>query len=385
MKKSSIKKSSIKKSSIKKSSIKKSSIKKSSMKKSITMKNQVLGLKNTNRNLSKAKSNLLVTFLLLLFILFITACGGGSSGSSTGGSNTGGSDTGGNDNRFEGSGVDKDGDGLIEIDNLTKLNNIRHNLAGTAYQSSPTATPDTEGCPSGICNGYELIKNLDFDRDGDGSTWIVSNGVYSLDADDSTSYFNTSENTSDGGWEAIPSFATIFEGNGFAINNLATITSSDNLGLFKEIATSAEVRNLRITHALFKNNSTTGTNSNLITTGILAGRSLGSITNVMTTGIVVADNGAYDRVGGLVGYQESGSITGSNASADVDGGAGFYDRAGGLVGYQESGSITASYSSGNADGGNGSQDYAGGLVGEQQGGSIIASYTTGNVYGGNGF
>ena len=80
---------------------------KSSIKKSITMKNQVLGLKNTNRNISKAKSNLLVTFLLLFCILFITACGGGSSGSSTGGSNTGGSNTGGsgtggNDNRFEG-------------------------------------------------------------------------------------------------------------------------------------------------------------------------------------------------------------------------------------------------------------------------------------------
>ena len=349
------------------------------MEKSFTMKNQVLGLKNTNRNLSKAKSNLLVTFLLLFCILFITACGGGSSGSSTGGSDTGGSD-----NRFEGSGVDKDGDGLIEIDNLTKLNNIRHNLAGTGYQSSPTAAPDTEGCPSGICNGYELIKNLDFDRDGDGSTWIVNSGVYSLDTDDSTSYFNTSENTSDGGWEAIPSFTAIFEGNSFAINNLAIITSSDNLGLFKEIATSAKIRNLRITRALFKNNSTAGTSSNNINTGILAGRSLGSIANVMTTGIVVADNGAYDALGGLVGSQESGSITGSNASADVDGGNGRNDRVGGLVGSQGSGSITASYATGNTYGRNGNFDEVGGLVGRQESGSITSSYANGNAYGGNG-
>ena len=382
-------------------------MKKSSIKKSITMKNQVLGLKNTNRNISKAKSNLLVTFLLLFFILFITACGGGSSGSSTGGS---GSSTGGNGNNFTGSGVDRDGDGLIEIDNLTKLHNIRHNLAGTGYQSSPTATPDTEGCPSGICNGYELIKNLDFDRDGDGSTWIVNSGVYSLDADDSTSYFNTS----DGGWETIPSFATIFEGNGFAINNLAIITSSDSLGLFKEIATSAEVRNLRITRALFKNNSTAGTNSNNINTGILAGRSFGSIANVMTTGIVVADNGAYDRVGGLVGSQESGSITDSDASGNIDGGngggnyvgglvgyqasgsitdsnasgnaegRGGIDYVGGLVGYQASGSITDSYATGNTDGGSGFQDYVGGLVGRQNGGIVVASYASGNVEGGEG-
>ena len=35
------------------------------------------------------------------------------------------------------------------------------------------------GCPSTNCNGYELVVNLDFDRDGDGtfvegSPWVIA-------------------------------------------------------------------------------------------------------------------------------------------------------------------------------------------------------------------
>ena len=258
------------------------------------------------------------------------------------------------------------------------MNNIRHNLAGTAYQISPTATLDTEGCPNGICNGYELTQNLDFDRDRDGSTWIVSNGVYSLDAGDSISYFNTS---SGNGWEAIPSFAAIFEGNGFAINNLASISSASNLGLFSEIDASAEVRNLRITRALFKNNSTAGNDRNDIATGILAGSSSGSIVNVMTTGVVVADNGNFDVVGGLVGIQQAGIIVASYATGNANASNGDRNKAGGLVGIQQAGIIVASYATGNVDGGNGGTDFIGGLVGSQSNGSIVASYATGNVNG----
>ena len=238
-----------------------------------------------------------------------------------GGDNSGDGRTiiGGGDNSDDGGSVltplvvDKDGNGLIEIDNLTKLDNIRYNTLGTSYKTSSTDTGSTEGCPSGGCNGYELTENLNFDKDGDGSTWTESSGVYSLDADDSTSYFNTS-NINSGGWQAIPSFSAIFEGNGHMINNLAAISSNVNLGLFGEVTASAEVRNLHITRAFFKNNSTAGTDINFITTGILAGRSSGSITAVITTGVIVANNGNYDNVGGLVGYQGGGSITASYAT-----------------------------------------------------------------------
>ena len=279
--------------------------------------------------------------------------------------------------------IDGDGDGLIDIESLTKLYNIRYNPAGTSYKTSSSDTGSTEGCPSGVCNGYELTVNLDFDRDGDGSTWTESSDAYSLDVDDSTSYFNTS-NTSIGGWQAIPSFSAIFEGNGFAIRNLAAITSNDNLGLFGEIDTSAEIRSLNITNALFKNNNAAGTNTNFIATGILAGRSAGSISAVGTSGEVVAGAGSYDSVGGLVGFQEGGSITASDASGNVDGGAGDNDSVGGLVGVQQDGNIIVSYVTGSAEGGAGGSDSVGGLVGMQQNGSIIASYATGSAEGGAG-
>ena len=234
---------------------------------------------------------MLVTFLLLFCILFFIAACGGNSGSSAGGSGSAGGNGGGGGSSVR---VDKNGNGLIEINNLTELNNIRYNPAGTSYKTSAVDAGSTGGCPSGACNGYELTANLDFDRDGDGSTWTESSGVYSLDTADSTSYFNTSS----GGWQAIPSFSAIFEGNGYIINNLATITSSDNLGLFKEITVFAKIRRLSITRALFKNNSTAGTETNFIATGILAGRSAGSIVAVRTNGVVVADDGNYDNVGG---------------------------------------------------------------------------------------
>ena len=48
--------------------------------------------------------------------------------------------------------VDDDNDGLIEICNLNGLDHVRHNLAGTSYKDSATATGNTTGCASGGCN-----------------------------------------------------------------------------------------------------------------------------------------------------------------------------------------------------------------------------------------
>ena len=77
--------------------------------------------------------------------------------------------------------ADRDGDGLIEVDSLTKLHNMRHNLAGTSYKSSATSVGNTLGCPRRGCNGYELTRDLDFDADGDGSSWTAnSDGSYLL-------------------------------------------------------------------------------------------------------------------------------------------------------------------------------------------------------------
>ncbi len=56
---------------------------------------------------------------------------------------------------------DADGDGLIERWNATMLDNMRYDLAGTSYKASATDAGDSEGCPAGGCNGYELMANID--------------------------------------------------------------------------------------------------------------------------------------------------------------------------------------------------------------------------------
>ena len=93
--------------------------------------------------------------------------------------------------------VDDDGDGLIEILDLTMLHNMRYNLEGTTYRTNIRGVADASGCPSSGCFGYELISNLSFDTDGDG-TWSGdhSNG-YTLDSDDSASPYFVVAN---GGW-----------------------------------------------------------------------------------------------------------------------------------------------------------------------------------------
>ena len=113
--------------------------------------------------------------------------------------------------------VDNDGDGLIEIWNLTQLNHMRHNLAGTGYRTTEPdwngadntfdnaddevvvwkanrnyAPGNTSGCPSKdhdndantaavpTCHGYELMADLDFrDASAEGyqKKWVALNNA----------------------------------------------------------------------------------------------------------------------------------------------------------------------------------------------------------------
>ena len=104
--------------------------------------------------------------------------------------------------------VDRDGDGLIDIDSLEKLNNIRYNLAGISYKTSSNSLLLVEGCPNRICRGYELTRDLDFDRDGDGSTWSISGETYTVDSGDATSYFSATS-----GWSPIGNLTDPFQGS----------------------------------------------------------------------------------------------------------------------------------------------------------------------------
>ena len=75
---------------------------------------------------------------------------------------------------------DLDNDGLIEINDLADLDEIRNNLDGSSLYASST------GCPAEGCNGFELTADLDFDTNGNGE----------IDAEDD--YWNDGR-----GWEGI--------------------------------------------------------------------------------------------------------------------------------------------------------------------------------------
>ena len=105
---------------------------------------------------------------------------------------------------------DLDDDGLIEINDLADLDEIRNNLDGKTLYGSNAGCPDADdGTVNGGCIGFELTTDLDFDTNQDGV----------MDADDD--YWNYGE-----GWNPVGSdstnyhFTATFEGNGHVIRNL---------------------------------------------------------------------------------------------------------------------------------------------------------------------
>ena len=281
--------------------------------------------------------------------------------------------------------VDRDGDGLIEIDRLLMLHNMRHNLAGTSYKTSTASVGNSSGCPDALCRGYELTRNLDFDVDGNGNTWSGNaEDGFTLDLEDSQADYFPVDGNGAGGWlpigDKIDPFVAVFDGNGHKISNLAIRRDKTYIGLFGRTGRGAAIRNLGLVDNLA---DYIGSSDRNIYIGGLVGFSRGSITASYATG-AVAGGAGNDSVGGLVGYQYEGSITASYATGDADGGEGDNDRVGGLVGLQIYGLITASYATGDADGGEGDDDRVGGLVGYLDRGWITASYATGDADDGDG-
>ena len=229
--------------------------------------------------------------------------------------------------RFNGD-VDKDNDGLIEINNVEGLNAIRYQADGTGYRKQAQDPKVTIGCPAEGCKGYELTANLDLSRKDN--------------------------------WLPINLFQGIFEGNGHTISNLKINRSDTNrVGLFSYIGRHAEINNIGLLNVDIKGNNHVGS---------LVGRNGGSITNSYATGYVKGN----EYVGGLAGWNYWGSIANSYAKGSVDG----RYRVGGLVGQNYVGTIANSYATGSVDGGH----YVGGLVGWANG-SITDSYATGSVDG----
>ena len=191
--------------------------------------------------------------------------------------------------------VDDDNDGLIEINTLEDLDNIRYNLAGTSYKTSAIDPGNTNGAPGSGLNGYELVRNLDFN--------------------DPTSYSSGMVNTAWGtgsGWVPIGNnstqFTGILEGNDCKITNLMIRRNTQYVGLFGYIGTRGQVRNLGLENAVA---DYTGNSISTISIGLLVGQSRGRIIAVYTSGIAVGGAGSFDNVGGLVGENISAIITAS--------------------------------------------------------------------------
>ena len=277
--------------------------------------------------------------------------------------------------------VDKDNDGLIEIETLEDLDAIRYQLDGSGYRTSATASKITTGCPNGRCTGYELTRNLDFMDDN--SYRIPTNKAR---------YIVTT--TTEVGWQPIGNsssmpFSATFDGNGYTISNLMiNRTNTRYVGLFGYTRSRAKIANLGLLDvdisgrsfvgSLVGNNNGTIISSHAMGTvlgrfdigGLVGVNQGGTITNSYAMGAV---SGRLD-IGGLVGRNDDGSITHSYAIVEVKGSS---NRVGGLAGRNDDGSIMNSYATGSVDG----EEDIGGLVGSNDNGIIMNSYATSDISG----
>ena len=162
---------------------------------------------------------------------------------------------------------DTDDDGLIEIHNLAQLNNIRwdadgdgqlgtwrgmhdgkNRAAGTpTYEESFPNAAEGMGCPDTGCRGYELMADLDFDSNGDGSvTADDHDGAYWKGG---SGWFSSKI-----GAYGRP-YSAEFNGNGHTISNLfinmtdwhKTNGSTREVGLFGRVT--GTIRNLGVINA----------------------------------------------------------------------------------------------------------------------------------------
>ena len=271
--------------------------------------------------------------------------------------------------------MDRDGDGLIDINYLENLDAIRNHLDGL-----PVACGENN---DEACRGYELIRSLDFNDD-----------TFYLDAD-----ANRARWTTGAGWEPIGDFSNPFNAIFMASTENLTISNltidrrnEPGVGLFGE--SFGRITDIHLSDVSVKGFSVVGglvgSNRGQITassvTGFVesvsawAGGLVGTHWDEINNSYAQVDVSGYSSVGGLVGYS-FGTITDSYAFGDVKA----RSFGGGLVGFNQA-PIARSYASGSVE----SAFYGGGLIGYNdsyidsisRGGVIENVYATGNVIGG---
>ena len=265
---------------------------------------------------------------------------------------------------------DADNDGLIDITTLAQLDAIRHDLNGDgnpagaagiaafrkAFPHRVRSVAGRMGCqptdhdsmPStpdqATCTGYELLNDLDFDTNRDGS--VGSGDEYS-------------NWTPIGGLNA-PYTGTL-QGNGHIINNLRCIHYGGRyIGLFGALGTRGNnvPQKGRIDALGVTNANVLGWQG----VGVLVGLNSGHIVGSYATGSVT---GTSNFIGGLVGrthhpnHRDYSRIIASYSTVTVTGPG----QLGGLVGLHSNGPIIASYAAGPVS----STSQSGGLTGTSAG------------------
>ncbi|WP_370292438.1 hypothetical protein [Thalassolituus sp.] len=190
---------------------------------------------------------------------------------------------------------DLDDDGLIEVNDLADLDEIRNSLDGTSLYGK------SEGCPETGCNGFELTTDLDFDTNGDGV----------IDSQDT--YWNDGQ-----GWLPIATgynkyFSANFNGNGYAIKNLyIDRPTTSNIGLFSKTrgADVTRIEKLAFIGSLTKIQGATYV-------GSISGTVISAtISEIYTTGKLSGTS----RVGGLIGighYLSVNNVFSSSATSGI--------------------------------------------------------------------
>ena len=201
------------------------------------------------------------------------------------------------------------------VTSVTKANNMTGFQHGDGSEENPYQIANAD-------DFYMLLYNL-YKDDTDAA------GVYFQQTGD-ISWTDVEEKSISTGMNKIESFASIYDGNGYSINDMtyqgANNDSHTNVGLFTELKNGAEVRNLNLGTISFVN-----VYKNC---GAVAGSSSGNVTidNITISGSMSFDK-MGENIGGILGYANNGVQKITNITTNLSINAA-NTKVGGVVGYE---------------------------------------------------
>ena len=200
---------------------------------------------------------------------------------------------------------DLDNDGLIEINDLSDLNEIRNNVNGKTLYASNTGCPTLSDDKIDGCSGFELTTDLNFDTNNDGVM------------DNSDEYFDKGFGWLPIGTREAP-FSATFQGNGFLIKNLFIFDEyTSKIGLFS-VTNNATIKQLGLVGHL---GSITGSTS----VGSFIGLAFDTLLESSFNSIDINATHERSSAGGLIGFTQAkvsinNSMNGGTVTAVTTGG-----------------------------------------------------------------